>query len=363
MNQNVKNKLIYKSTQKHYFIYKKIELLFLCNGFIKMPVYMSCTQEVQIKNTIVKNTNVKKISNESFDRSGKFFDKFNLPDDFIPKYSIKITDEYTLDYGLNSDIQNITEKIDDVEMIKSFIYYMKNIPNNEYCKYKNQIENSIVYVFLLPLIVDNKYSIKLGYTKNIFNRHDNLLDTFNIEEMILLFTYKIKCEAYEETIHDYNKKTIPHLHFLTEKCSGNKKSKKNINKDISNNYISEKIDFKTYCKETYLFDIKIFTTIMDIIKNQLISSTNEGKLIDLKIVKEKIKLIEMESQERITIKQTESQERIKQIESQERIKLIESQERIKQMELESHERIKQMELESHERLQIKQMEIESKYKK
>ena len=99
---------------------------------------MSSTQEVQ-----TKNTNVKKILNKSFDRSGKLNLSKNLPDDFIPKYPIKITDEYTLDYGLNSDIQNITDKIDDVEMIKSFIYYMRNIPNNEYCKYKNQIEFSI----------------------------------------------------------------------------------------------------------------------------------------------------------------------------------------------------------------------------
>jgi len=58
----------------------------------------------------------------------------------------------------------------------------------------------------------------------------------------------------------------------------------------------ENIENNKFCKETYIFDIKIFQIIMDIIRGQTLASINEGKLLDLKIEQEKTKQMQIQEQ-------------------------------------------------------------------
>ncbi len=285
---------------------------------------MSSSQDNQSGECISKSTkqtmktskstkDIVKVPNNLFDRSKTFFDQFALSSSYIPKYQVSITSDYELNFGSNIDPN------DDLNLIKSLINRMNKINPIEYSKLTNQIEKSIVYVYLLPLIHENKYCIKFGYTKDEEMRYNTLLASFGISKMILLFAYKIKCEAYEEAAHTFIKSKYPDLHFLTEKKG---RAKTNLEDP-------ENIEYNKFCKETYVFDIKIFQVIMDIIKEQSLPSINEGKLLDLKIAQEKTKQIQIQEEEKT--KQMQIQEKTKQ--EQEKTKQIELELKILQLKL------------------------------
>lgn len=273
--------------------------------------------------TSTKSTkHIVKVPNNLFDRSTTFFDQFALSSSYIPKYQITITSDYELNFGSNIDPN------DELNLIKSLINRINKIKPIEYSKLTNQIEKSIVYVYLLPLIHKNKYCIKFGYTKDEETRYNTLLASFGISKMILLFAYEIKCEAYEEAAHTFIKSKYPELHFLTEK-KGSTKS------DASD---PENIEYNKFCKETYVFDIQIFQVIMDIIRTQSLASINEGKLLDLKLEQEKTKQI-----------QIQEDGKLKQIQIQE-------EEKTKQMQIHENSKIKQLELE----LEILRLKLQQK---
>ena len=88
------------------------------------------------------------------------------------------------------------------KIIASFIMKYHYKFNVKYACLKNEIGNPIIYVFLLPYVSqDNYYIIKVGYTKNIIQRYTELKKEFNVEEIYLMYAYKINGEHIEMNVH------------------------------------------------------------------------------------------------------------------------------------------------------------------
>ena len=159
----------------------------------------------------------------------------------------------------------------------------------KYACLENEIGNPVLYVFLMPFVsIDNYYIIKVGYTKDINQRHQELKKEFGIDSIYLLYIKKITGEHIELNIHKNLKNNFTTNVFRMKK-----------NKNIENSSISE---------ETYKFSWILFKNIFIIIyktiimnnkikilnkENEKIKLENEGKLLDIKLKElenEKIKL-------------------------------------------------------------------------
>ena len=113
---------------------------------------------------------------------------------------------------------------------------MKRIDPLQYYKFNNLVEKSVIYVFLMPSKINDNLIIKIGYSKNVFIREEQIKDMFGISNIKLIFCYPIKSEPYEEAIHKYIKTMYNFLYIPIEKEIKTKKDEKLL-----------------YCVETYYF--------------------------------------------------------------------------------------------------------------
>ena len=188
----------------------------------------------------------------------KFRNKFKsnilttMSDDFtLTFFDIESNKNIIFDSKINRSTEN--------DIIKSLLIYTHNLQPMQKHKFTTQIENSVLYVFLLPVLHTKKYIIKIGYSKDSDQRHTQWSKTFEIEKenMFLLFAIQVKNESYEKAIHTYIKTQFSQLYIPTEK-----------------------IENKAFCEETYYFDIKLFQIIMDVLRPELMANANYGKLLD-----------------------------------------------------------------------------------
>ena len=116
-----------------------------------------------------------------------------------------------------------------------------------------QNANPVLYVFLLPFVSnDNFYLIKIGYTKNLIVRYDELKKEFNVDYIYLIYAFQIDGEHIELDVHKELKKL-----FSTNIY----RMKKNKNEKVENKSISE---------ETYKFNWSVFSNIIHIIYSKYI---------------------------------------------------------------------------------------------
>ncbi len=159
---------------------------------------------------------------------------------------------------------------------------------------KNQVGNTVLYIFLLPFVSkDKEYIVKVGYTKDIIQRHSDLKKEFGVDDIYLMYVYQISGEHIELNLHDELKKLISTRVYYMEKAI--KKFEKYV--------ISE---------ETYILDLQLLKNILYIIyntytkmdkisimkmenelvvnKKELVIKENEGKELDNEKIKLQIQL-------------------------------------------------------------------------
>ena len=282
------------------------------------------------------------------------------------EYVLNIDENYILEFKCKDSIINNKKLIDldisdpnDYLLIKDFLASLYNYTNTnnqlnyfEYNKAVNEIENSIVYLFLTPFNLDEIYSIfKLGYTGNLEQRTKELYVKFGSTNLLLLMAIKVKSRSIEEFIHDELIKMYSELvsHITVKKQIANKDA------DGSN----EKIDKKTVWKELYIIHPKIiFRTLSIIQKAKLLENT---RMEELKTIQEK----EKTKQEQYKQKQAEELTKQKQYELDKEKITLEEQTKHKQAEeltkqKQAEELTKQKQLE--ELTKQKQLEEQTKQK-
>ncbi len=264
------------------------------------------------------------LSNNEFDKN-ESIELFNQIEklSFEPKYNIIIDDLYNItikqtkysDQTEKSDpinIFNLTnlEYLDNLDILASFVAYMRTIDPTTIYKFDHQIEQSVIYVILLPTKVNDKLIIKFGYSKDLKKRLDEICNAFDISDVKLLLAISIKCEAYESAIHNFIKTKYNDLSIDTEKKTKAKKTKiiesstsvddndqqlNNIIKDyITNSELNSGLVEKgkklksELCVETYYFDLIIILIILKITQYNNLYYYNTSKLLDIKL--EQIKL-------------------------------------------------------------------------
>ena len=147
--------------------------------------------------------------------------------------------------------------------MSSLIYKFNNCYSGNLYKNDDQIENTILYVFLLPIVSkNNEFIIKIGYAKDLLERQKQLKKEFNIDEIYLIYAHQIKNEAIELELHTRLKKY-------------NNIKSYNINKYTKKNE-KEKV-----CVETYIFSYTtLYTVIQEIHKMEM---NYESNILDKKI--------------------------------------------------------------------------------
>ena len=149
------------------------------------------------------------------------------------------------------------------DILSSLIYKFNNCYLGNIYKDKTQIENTILYVFLLPIVnKKNEFIIKVGYAKDLLVRKEQLKKEFNIDEIYLIYCCQIKNEAIELELHKRLKKY------------------NNVKSYYINKY-SKKNEKEIICEETYIFSYSILNTIIqEIYKMEL---NYEANILDKKI--------------------------------------------------------------------------------
>jgi len=183
---------------------------------------------------------------------------------------------------LHQDIYNTLtyEKKEDCifisKLLMSLIYKYNNIYTDEYYLDKYENGNSVLYVFLLPMLSEeNKYIIKVGYTTNLCKRESELKKEFNIddtENIYLIYIEHIKNESCEHKLHSILKKNKNITFYPIDKYKKNEKGSKSVE-----TYIFNWLIYTTIIKEIYIMNNK------DLIKQKLKLTNEESKLKDKEI--------------------------------------------------------------------------------
>ncbi len=149
------------------------------------------------------------------------------------------------------------------DILSSLIYKFNNCYLGNIYKNETQIENTILYVFLLPIVSKkNEFIIKIGYSKDLIVREEQLKKEFNVDEIYLIYSKEIKNEAIELELH-------------TRLKSYNNVKSFNINKH------SKKNEKEKICVETYIFSYTtLYTVIQEIYKMEM---NYESSILDKKI--------------------------------------------------------------------------------
>ncbi len=252
------------------FIYKLIKNHIMCTSIQQMkPVLIRLSSRHLSEDTEISTTNVKYISDEMFN---------SVLNTEIKKYSITFGDtknNLICIKSLNGKILNNDDldelkykyKKDCIKMsmiLSSLVFKYNNICLSFFKKDKMQIENCILYVFLMPyLSSDGEFVIKPGYTKDLDERKVELLKEHNIDNIYLIYAKEIKCQPLEQELHKRLKKEFQELYYPVYKYN-----KKN--------------EISTECTETYIFTFKLLHTIIaDIYKMSL---TYEGEILEKKLL-------------------------------------------------------------------------------
>ena len=288
------------------------------------------------------------IQNETIDKH--FINLFNGT---IPKYSIifvndnivttNLKQNFTLlKYSNNEDKQ----KIDD--LLFSIYYSFLNSTHSNIYKMPNEIECSVLYIFLLPLLTtSNEYIIKPGYSSDLAKRKSDLMKEFNINEIYLFYAMQLKCEIIENKMHSILK-TFENVKYYPIKKKNN-----------------------VICNETYIFNYSTFKDIINITNklsmNSQINELNKNtyqqqiKKIELDIQKSKEAIEIQKSNEAIEIQKSneaiqiqKSNEAIQIQKSNEAIQIQKSNEAIQIQK--SNEEIEKTKLEI-VKLKLKAMEL------
>jgi hypothetical protein len=148
-----------------------------------------------------------------------YLNKKNLFDISFKKSDIIINNK---DKIINDDtITNYVSNKKHIEISKVIASFIMKYHNNFSVKYaclENEIGNPILYVFLLPFVsIDNYYIIKVGYTKDIIKRYEQLKKEFNVKDIYLMYVIKITGEHIELNVHKNIKKTFESSIYSMEK--------------------------------------------------------------------------------------------------------------------------------------------------
>ena len=173
---------------------------------------------LQTPKTCVSSENYIKHIKSHLDKKKLFNISFNKSDIIIKDKKDKvINDDIIKEYISNK------KHIEISKIIASFInkYYCNF--NVKYSCLEHEIDNPILYVFLLPFVsIDNYYIIKVGYTKDVMERYKQLKKEFNVEEIYLMYIIQISGEHIELNVHKDIKKTFESSIYSM------KKNKKNV---------------------------------------------------------------------------------------------------------------------------------------
>jgi hypothetical protein len=237
---------------------------------------------------MIKTTpRTKIISNkQSFVTKRMFIDVLNQHKN--PNFTININDDKIdiLDNDNNLiNLEDLTYKSKDncikiSDILKSLITHYQNSNLTKYYKQKDDIENSVLYVFLIPELTKNKkYIIKVGYTTNLLQRYSELKKEHNVEsnsDIFLIYVSYIKNEAVEKKLHNILKSNSQNEYYPTIK-----------NKDSTH---------PTKCTETYVFSLTTYKNIISELYKLKSKNKDTIKINDLEqklsMLQEKFKLLE-----------------------------------------------------------------------
>jgi hypothetical protein len=164
-------------------------------------------------------------------------------------------------------------------ILLSLIYKYKNSYLENMYKDADDIENSVLYVYLLPILSsNNEFIIKVGYTSNLHKRYSELKKTFNVSEIYLIYVCLIKNEAFEKEIHSILKKQSNIRYYPIEKASSKKNEKKN---KCVETYIFTYSTLYTIIQEVYKMTSKYDMAILD---KQIMLTTIEKEKLDKQIM-------------------------------------------------------------------------------
>ena len=161
----------------------------------------------------------------------------------------------------NQDLELLSfANTDNCEILKnilsSLIYKFKRYPKSNYVKNINEIGKSILYVFLiLDLSIEGNFIIKVGYTSNFDSRYKQLLKDHNVKELYLIYVQAIKFQPEELELYTRLKIYDNIIFYPVTKYSSTK--------------VKEKIEKKSLCVETYIFDYTTLETIIKEIHNDV----------------------------------------------------------------------------------------------
>jgi hypothetical protein len=176
---------------------------------------------------------------------------------------------------------NKTDLIVINEIFSSFIKRYEKLKTTFYTF--NKIENSVVYVFLMPYLTSkNEYIFKVGYASNLLIRSNNLLKEHNIDNIYLLYVENVKNESYEHKLHSELKSKFSEYYYPVNKYE-------------------KKIETNNKCTETYIGSYLLLKFIVSILYN--IKMTTELELLnaETKLEKEKQNTKNIESDNKLKI--------------------------------------------------------------
>ena len=242
---------------------------------------------------VSNNNNVSPISKIVENSKDKIYDV--ILNNNINKFKIEIKFN---DFILNEDdLINLSyNKNNDKIIIDNLLSSLIFKYDNNFHKYINiKYDNSVLYIFLLPILTsNNEYIIKIGYTDNLHKRKKELLREFNIDNIYLIYCCDIKNEYRERKIHKIIKKYTKYYYPVIKNKKYNKKNKIIIN-ELSNLYNDENNEkIKNINKisinsdETYIFSYNILNFVLNILyqmnrldDNYLIELNIENKKLDI----------------------------------------------------------------------------------
>ena len=195
---------------------------------------------LQTPKTCVKSESYIKHIKSHLDKKKLFNISFNKSDIIIKDKENKvINDDVIKEYISNK------KHIEISKVISSFIMKYHYNFSVKYTCLENEIGNPILYVFLLPFVsIDNYYIIKVGYTKDVMKRYEQLKKEFNVDDIYLMYVIQINGEHIELNVHKNIKKTYESKKLDNELKRLDNESKKldNDSNNIKLQLILAKID-------------------------------------------------------------------------------------------------------------------------
>ena len=205
---------------------------------------------LQTPKTCVKSVNYIKHIKSHLDKKKLFNISFNKSDIIIKDKENKVINDDVIKEYISNKKQTEISKV-----IASFINKYHYNFSVKYSCLEYEIGNPILYVFLLPFVsIDNYYIIKVGYTKDVMKRYEQLKKEFNVKDIYLMYIIQISGEHIELNVHKDIKKTFESSIYSMSK---NKKNDKNITSE-----------------ETYKFSWLLFKNILNIIYRTYIEMNN-----------------------------------------------------------------------------------------